>query len=647
MSARIEFKDHDNWALYVSIFGGIAYGNSISVISGILGEPRWIQLSSSLRGLLSASILYGIALGSILPVFLSDIFGRKLIFIISGFKSFVFSIILAFMNSTVACIIIRAFAGIGVGSIATLLIVGLVLGLLYHFTGLNVITFYLPEILANAGVQNRTTLLLLTLAIGVWNSITSIPQLFFINRVGRRMVLLVGSIVQLFGMFLLMLSTLLPVLVKNEKSYYMAIPGIIIFFAGFEIGIGPVFLVMIAEMFPEKITSATSCFLMTVMWIANLTIVTIYSPLSNSIGDSGVFIITFVLTFILVVFTIIVVKETKGMYPRTNKAICQEENRKRQDSFRILYTSFEASNLHMSSETNWEDILRRNTFVPIRKLGQGSFGRKGIYNIFVLKYTRYSDQGQYPYLVMEYANMQTLNIIAKQPQIPLPSYTLRALMKQILEGMRVFHSAGLIHRDIKCDNILLHSPPGSGRVHAKISDFGFAKQEDLINEQEDRAGTLPYMAPEILKKNQIITQKVDIYALGITFYHLVTHKYPVNERNIKEQQNKMLQLNCLKRPSEVKNDLFWDILSKLLDFDPDKRITAEQALQHPYFTSPEALTDISPEQEDLAQLAVFSELDGDKSITEYDKNSSFTWNKFRQKKNCLNLAQLLMKQWKN
>ncbi|KAA6374871.1 MAG: hypothetical protein EZS28_029603 [Streblomastix strix] len=66
---------------------------------------------------------------------------------------------------------------------------------------------------------------------------------------------------------------------------------------------------------------------------------------------------------------------------------------------------------------------------------------------------------------------QTLNLFAKQPQISLPSFILRTLMKQILEGLRVFHETGLVHRDIKCDNILLHCPPGTGRVHAKISDF--------------------------------------------------------------------------------------------------------------------------------------------------------------------------------
>ncbi|KAA6385969.1 MAG: putative protein kinase [Streblomastix strix] len=224
---------------------------------------------------------------------------------------------------------------------------------------------------------------------------------------------------------------------------------------------------------------------------------------------------------------------------------------------------------------------------------------------------------------MEYANMTTLDIIAKQLDIPLPTYTLRALMKQILEGMRAFHSSGLVHRDIKCDNILLHSPPGSGRVHAKISDFGFAKKVDLNNKQTYTAGTIPFMSPEQFLENPIITQKVDIYALGITFYKLITHKYPVNKNDMKEQGKKMTQLKCIKKPSEIKDNLLWNILSRLLEFDPNKRISALEALQHPYFTSLEALTDISKEQQDLASEAAVAEFKGDSSITKFDKDPTF------------------------
>ncbi|KAA6369890.1 MAG: putative Serine/threonine-protein kinase/endoribonuclease ire-1, partial [Streblomastix strix] len=224
---------------------------------------------------------------------------------------------------------------------------------------------------------------------------------------------------------------------------------------------------------------------------------------------------------------------------------------------------------------------------------------------------------------MEYANMKTLNIIAKQPQIHLPTYTLRALMKQILEGLRVFHSIGFTHRDIKCDNILLHSPPNSGRVHAKFSDFGFVKKEDLNNEQTYAAGTVPYMGPELFQKTIRSTQKVDIYALGITFYRLVTNKYPVNCSTFKEQGKALNAMTGIQRPSKLKDDILWNLLSKMLEFDPNKRITASEALQHPYFTSPEALSDISKEQQDLASLAAVAELEGDSNITEFDKDPTF------------------------
>ncbi|KAA6374471.1 MAG: hypothetical protein EZS28_030000, partial [Streblomastix strix] len=88
----------------------------------------------------------------------------------------------------------------------------------------------------------------------------------------------------------------------------------------------------------------------------------------------------------------------------------------------------------------------------------------------------------------------------------------------------------------------------------------------------------PYLvsqeSPEQFLENSIITQKVDIYALEITFYKLITHKYPVYERNIKEQGKKIAQLKCIERPSEIKDDVLWDLISKLLEFDPNKRIAA-------------------------------------------------------------------------
>ncbi|KAA6358532.1 MAG: hypothetical protein EZS28_045941 [Streblomastix strix] len=120
-----------------------------------------------------------------------------------------------------------------------------------------------------------------------------------------------------------------------------------------------------------------------------------------------------------------------------------------------------------------------------------------------------------------------------------------------------------------------------------------------------------------------VTQKVDVYALGITFCHLTTHKYPVDEKNIEKQEKKIKQMKSINRPPEIKDDILWDLLSQLLEFDPIKRISAAEALQHQYFTSPEAYADISKEQQDLASQATVAQLEGDSSITEFDKDPTF------------------------
>ncbi|KAA6376336.1 MAG: putative Serine/Threonine kinase domain protein, partial [Streblomastix strix] len=266
-------------------------------------------------------------------------------------------------------------------------------------------------------------------------------------------------------------------------------------------------------------------------------------------------------------------------------------------------------------QSECEEILRQLQLVPIRPLGQGAFGLVYLvynryYGIIVVKIVqkeKFNNANSCAILFPEYSNMKTLDLIAKHPQIPLPSFTLRALMKQILEGLRVFHSAGLVHRDVKCENILLHSPPDSGRVYAKISDFGFAKKEDSTNEQSQIAGTLPFMAPEIFKKPLNVTQKVDIYALGITFYKLITHKYLLHYKTYEEFKqhfnSPQFDIDPIEKAPEIKDNLLWDLLSQMLEFDPVKRLSAAQALQHPYFMSPEVLADISKEQKELAKLS--------------------------------------------
>ncbi|KAA6391336.1 MAG: hypothetical protein EZS28_013141 [Streblomastix strix] len=102
-------------------------------------------------------------------------------------------------------------------------------------------------------------------------------------------------------------------------------------------------------------------------------------------------------------------------------------------------------------------------------------------------------------ILLEYANLNSLwSLIKKRKVFPLT--IIRAILKQILIGLSMMHSKGLIHRDIKGENILLHCPPGTERVFLKLADFGLVKLQKNIDQttQMTAVGTTPFMPPELL-----------------------------------------------------------------------------------------------------------------------------------------------------
>ncbi|MCA9874960.1 MAG: protein kinase [Anaerolineales bacterium] len=131
-----------------------------------------------------------------------------------------------------------------------------------------------------------------------------------------------------------------------------------------------------------------------------------------------------------------------------------------------------------------------------------------------------TEDGLY-YMVLEYVDGQSLNLYLEQ-NAPLPLSKVYALCEQIMSAVQYAHERGIIHRDIKPDNIMIDA---SGKVY--LTDFGIAQMAAVpgLTQSHATIGTPLYMAPEQMR-SQPLTIAVDIYSLGMLLYYMVTDHYP-------------------------------------------------------------------------------------------------------------------------
>src|SRR3954451_24036568 len=144
------------------------------------------------------------------------------------------------------------------------------------------------------------------------------------------------------------------------------------------------------------------------------------------------------------------------------------------------------------------------------------------------------DQGRHlglPYLVMEYVQGRTLRDLLTQRRRLNPVEAC-AILEQMLAAIAAAHRAGLVHRDVKPENVLVAEAPSGGTANlvdavVKVADFGLARavEASSVEDSGQLMATVAYVAPELVTDGHA-DARTDVYSAGIVLYEMLTGKVP-------------------------------------------------------------------------------------------------------------------------
>uniref|UniRef100_A0A673YMI9 Calcium/calmodulin-dependent protein kinase 1Da n=1 Tax=Salmo trutta TaxID=8032 RepID=A0A673YMI9_SALTR len=162
------------------------------------------------------------------------------------------------------------------------------------------------------------------------------------------------------------------------------------------------------------------------------------------------------------------------------------------------------------------------------------------------------------------------------------------LIRQVLDAVDYLHKLGIVHRDLKPENLLYFNPQDESKI--MISDFGLSKMEGSGDVMSTACGTPGYVAPEVLAQKPY-SKAVDCWSIGVIAYILLCGYPPFYDEN----DSKLFE-QILKADYEF-DAPYWDDISdsakdfigSLMEKDPAKRFTCDQALRHPWIAGDTAL----------------------------------------------------------
>ena len=245
------------------------------------------------------------------------------------------------------------------------------------------------------------------------------------------------------------------------------------------------------------------------------------------------------------------------------------------------------------------------------------------------------------YIVMEYCNGGSLLSCLKKYMTlykkPFSEEIAQYLMRQIVSGVKYIHEKGIIHRDLKLDNILVKfyseddfNKYNMMKTHVKISDFGISARLGEGELAHTTLGSPAYMDPFILKKlnerNDLADsdgydQKADIWSLGAMCYEMIMGKRLFTGRNIKDLYQKV-EIGNYSLPTHLSKEVV-SFLNGMLQYDSKKRLNIEEISRHQFLTR-------DTKDFNSIDFALVCNKLGDKGINFNIKNNDTLWKIFNE-----------------
>lgn len=215
------------------------------------------------------------------------------------------------------------------------------------------------------------------------------------------------------------------------------------------------------------------------------------------------------------------------------------------------------------------------------------------------------DQPQRRYIIMEFAPGGDLCKYVRDCK-RLSEHESHRIFCQILSGLMHCHAKGIVHRDIKLDNILLDS-----NKNVKIVDFGFSVPFERDQLLKKACGSPSYAAPEIVSRRQYSPTPVDVWSFGVVLYAMMCGYFPFQGANSQELCRKIVK-GKFDLPSWVPESCK-ELIRLMLTVDPVQRITMDKVALHPWVARTSA-----PASPMVASYAPRLESGGGKQIVDWE-----------------------------